>query len=62
MRWGKWKAVRPKPGVGWESYDLEADAGEILVSPATARALPASYLGARKGGGTLLRRVAPMPS
>ena len=44
------------------AMESAADAGEILVSPATARALPASYLGAAKGGGTLLRRMAPMPS
>lgn len=37
-----------------------ADAGEILVSPATAAQLPARRLGAEKAGGRLLRwRVAP---
>jgi class 3 adenylate cyclase/tetratricopeptide (TPR) repeat protein len=44
------------------AMESAADAGEILLSPVTARKLPNSYLGARKGGGTLLRRVAPMPS
>ncbi|MBI4934384.1 MAG: tetratricopeptide repeat protein [Actinobacteria bacterium] len=34
-----------------------ADAGEILISPATAELLPAPWLGALKGGGVLLRRV-----
>ena len=34
-----------------------ADAGEIVVSPATARLLPAACLGEQKGPGILLRRA-----
>jgi class 3 adenylate cyclase/tetratricopeptide (TPR) repeat protein len=44
------------------AMESAADAGEILVSEVTAQSLPASYLGERKGGGVLLRRMAPMPS
>jgi class 3 adenylate cyclase/tetratricopeptide (TPR) repeat protein len=44
------------------AMESAADAGEILLSSATAGKLPRSYLGARKGNGVLLRRVAPMPS
>jgi class 3 adenylate cyclase/tetratricopeptide (TPR) repeat protein len=40
------------------SMESAADAGEILLSSATAGLLPASWLGAEKGGGVLLRRVA----
>jgi class 3 adenylate cyclase/tetratricopeptide (TPR) repeat protein len=42
-----------------ETAGLEAaaDAGEILISPATARAIPASLVGAEKGPGRLLRRA-----
>ena len=28
VRWGKWKALRGRPGTAWELYDLEADPGE----------------------------------
>jgi class 3 adenylate cyclase/tetratricopeptide (TPR) repeat protein len=44
--------------------DMEstADAGEILVSRATAALLPPSWLGEPKGEGVLLRRVAGAPS
>jgi len=27
-RYGKWKAIRPKPNADWELYDLEADLSE----------------------------------
>jgi class 3 adenylate cyclase/tetratricopeptide (TPR) repeat protein len=37
--------------------EATAEAGEIVVSDATAALLPPSMLGARKGDGTLLRRV-----
>jgi class 3 adenylate cyclase/tetratricopeptide (TPR) repeat protein len=38
------------------AMEAAADAGEILVSPATAAALPATFLGNGKGDGVLLRR------
>jgi arylsulfatase A len=28
VRWGNWKAVRPRPRAGWELYDLAMDIGE----------------------------------
>jgi arylsulfatase A len=28
VRWGNWKAVRPRAAAGWELYDLAADPGE----------------------------------
>jgi class 3 adenylate cyclase/tetratricopeptide (TPR) repeat protein len=39
------------------TMEATAEAGEILVSDATARLLPRSVLGERKGDGTLLRRT-----
>lgn len=39
-----------------------ADPGDILVSPATAAALPPSNLGTAKGPGHLLRRIGTVPS
>ncbi|MGH2726372.1 MAG: adenylate/guanylate cyclase domain-containing protein, partial [Actinomycetota bacterium] len=36
-----------------------AEAGEIIVSPATAKNVPARWLGATKGRGVLLRSAAP---
>ncbi len=41
------------------TMESTAQAGEIVVSPATARALRPSMLGARKGDGVLLRRSPP---
>jgi len=29
VRQGQWKALRTRPGVGWELYDLAADPGEV---------------------------------
>jgi class 3 adenylate cyclase/tetratricopeptide (TPR) repeat protein len=39
------------------NMEATADAGEILISRATAELLPSSWLGAPKGDGILLRRV-----
>lgn len=45
------------------SMESAADAGEILLSPETARLLPAGAVGASKGPGFLLRwRRAPLPT
>jgi len=41
------------------SMESTAEAGEIVVSPATARALRSSVLGSGKGDGVLLRRAPP---
>ncbi|HEX2029437.1 MAG TPA: adenylate/guanylate cyclase domain-containing protein [Nitriliruptorales bacterium] len=48
------------PGVS-ETVVMEAtaDAGQIVVSPATASAVPAGVLGPQKGPGRLLRRAPP---
>lgn len=45
------------------TVDMEsaADAGEILVSPATAAQLDARWLGERKGEGVLVRRIPSQP-
>jgi class 3 adenylate cyclase/tetratricopeptide (TPR) repeat protein len=43
------------------NMESAADAGEILVSEATAALLPPSWRGAPKGGGVLLKRVAGVP-
>ena len=44
--------------------DMEsaADAGEILISEATAALVPPGWLGERRGGGVLLRRTTGSPS
>ena len=44
--------------------DMEsaADAGEILISEATAALVPPGWLGVRRGGGVLLRRTTGNPS
>ena len=39
-----------------------ADAGEIVVSPATAQRLPISFLGGAKEPGVLLRRAPGIPA
>ncbi len=57
VRWGKWKAIRPKPGLPLELYDLQNDVGEKRNVAAghpqvvrrieqylkTARTLPRTY-------------------
>ncbi|HEX7247924.1 MAG TPA: adenylate/guanylate cyclase domain-containing protein [Actinomycetota bacterium] len=52
-------------GPAWtRTVEMEhaADAGEILISPELAGALPARCLGAAKGPGMLLRREPPAPA
>jgi class 3 adenylate cyclase/tetratricopeptide (TPR) repeat protein len=44
------------------ALEAAADPGEILVSPATAAALPEYSIGAAKGPGHLLRRTGTVPS
>jgi class 3 adenylate cyclase/tetratricopeptide (TPR) repeat protein len=39
-----------------------ARAGEILIGPAAAATLPASWLGGERDGGVVLRRMRPVPS
>lgn len=43
------------------AMESAADAGEILLSPATASLVPPTWLGDVKGGGVLLRRVSAPP-
>ena len=44
------------------TMEATADAGEIVLSPATAAALRPAVVGAAKGAGFLLRRVPLRPS
>ena len=49
------------PGfTGTAGLEAAADAGEIMISTATARAIPASSVGPEKGPGRLLRRAPPV--
>ncbi|HSB87914.1 MAG TPA: adenylate/guanylate cyclase domain-containing protein, partial [Ilumatobacteraceae bacterium] len=43
------------------AMESAADAGEILVSPSTARLVPSSWLGRPKAGGVLLRGIDALP-
>lgn len=49
-----------QPATCTVEMESAAEAGDILVSPATAAALDPGWLGAAKGGGVLVRRIPPL--